>query len=104
MKGVPVKFRAKTEKGDFVYGDLIKGHYIEWMPKIKPAKKRSVHVDKDSVAQLIGYDADGKEIYEGDKLILGASEYIAGVQPVTFTNDGKYFKPEKDFSDFLLKE
>lgn len=68
MKGVPVKFRAKTEKGDFVYGDLIKGHYIECIPKIKPVKKRSVHVDKDSVAQLCGYDADGKEIYEGDKL------------------------------------
>lgn len=68
MKGVPVKFRAKTEKGDFVYGDLIQGRYIECVPKIKPVGKRAVYVDKDSVAQLCGYDADGNEVYEGDKL------------------------------------
>ncbi|MBQ7197779.1 MAG: hypothetical protein IJS29_00800 [Selenomonadaceae bacterium] len=83
MKGIPIKFRIKTDNNEDLY--------------LTP----SLNGDYD---QLIGYDVDGAEVYEGDKLILGSHEYIAGIRPVSYTDDKKYYKPEKDFSNFLLKE
>lgn len=32
-------------------------------------------VDPDSVAQLVGYDCDGREVYEGDKFIHTKSNH-----------------------------
>ena len=66
MKGVPIKFRAKDSfLGKTVYGDLI--HYPDNHIGICPVgKDESAEVDPDSVAQLIGYDAEGNEVYEGD--------------------------------------
>ena len=68
MKGIPIKFRGKAENGEYVYGDLMQGNYDESAFHIKPRKKRPVYVDKNSVAQLLGYDVDGAEIYEGDEI------------------------------------
>lgn len=57
----PIKFRGKSKfNGEIVFGDLThsrtgKAIYIE-----------DDQVEPESVAQLVGYDADGKEIYEGD--------------------------------------
>ena len=47
MKGIPIKFRIKTDNNEDLY--------------LTP----SLNGDYD---QLIGYDADGNEVYEGDKL------------------------------------
>lgn len=66
-----IKFRGRCiGSGTLVYGDL--KHYFDdvfvngW--QVKP----------ESVAQLVGYDCDGKEVYEGDVLILqNGIEYIA---------------------------
>jgi len=69
VKGIPIKFRGKAENGEYVYGDLMQGNYDESAFRIKPRKKRPVYVDKNSVAQLVGYDVDGKEVYEGDAII-----------------------------------
>lgn len=37
-------------------------------------------VDPDSVAQLIGYDSNGKEVYEGDIVERGGKKFIATLE------------------------
>lgn len=56
----PIKFRGRDIDGKFHYGDLIhlKGKLVIFNDK------ESVTVD--SIAQLVGYDKDGREVYEGD--------------------------------------
>ena len=73
-----IKFRGKKRDGDFVYGDLrhrvnVVGlrHRVNavgiWCRK--NGQFGLYEVDPESVAQLIGYDKDGNEVYEGDALI-----------------------------------
>ena len=71
----PIKFRGVSlDTGEFIYGDL---RIIGIRPHIfKEAQcyydEELIEVDEDSVAQLVGYDANGNEVYEGDKVV---SEY-----------------------------
>lgn len=68
MKGIPIKFRGKSDiTGKFIYGIGV---------KIKPDYAQIISdgycyedVEKDSVAQLVGYDVDGNEIYEDDEIL-----------------------------------
>ena len=55
MKEIPIKFRAKDNWGKIVYVSY-------------------KDIDKDALVQLVGYDDEGNEIYEGD--IIDA--YIGG--------------------------
>ena len=74
MKNIPIKFRADSAIGE------IFGWYVERenKPYILSSGGAYVSVDKDSVTQLIGYDVDGKEIYEGDILVSsGGNEFTA---------------------------
>ena len=72
----PIKFRGVSlDTGEFIYGDL---RIIGIRPHIfKEAQcyydEELIEVDEDSVAQLVGYDANGNEVYEGDKVV---SEYV----------------------------
>lgn len=79
MKGVPIKFRG-NHFGKIVYGDIIheegKPSYIERTfiySRVKVKEFEYVYkkfeVDPDSVAQLIGYDKYGNEVYEDDVLV-----------------------------------
>ena len=73
-----------TEK-KFVYGNVWANEDNSYViiGEYKDAKRMSNHyvVDPDSVAQLVGYGADGNEVYEGDILIDdNGDEYIAGVK------------------------
>jgi len=61
---IPYKFRGIDEEGNFHYGDLVQCKISMIMEE-----NGAVKVIPASVAQLIGYDIDGKEIYEGDVLI-----------------------------------
>lgn len=99
----PIKFRGRVinrkaavgneaEIGDLVTGSLI--IYEEEPARrrcwIKRQEKKHVHidypVDEDSIAQLVGYDKDGREVYEGDVLIDELEqEYTAEI----------YDRPEK---------
>ena len=80
------------------------GETISGKPFIVDIKNiKATLVDENSVSQLCGYDAEGNEVYEGDTLVLGGhNDYIAGVRPVSYFDNKKYFKPEKDFSDYYL--
>ena len=61
---IPYKFRGIDEDGNFHYGDLVQCRICMIMEDYAATK-----VLPQSVSQLVGYDVDGKEIYEGDTLV-----------------------------------
>lgn len=83
-----IKFRGrvpdsdKRDGGRIVYGSLVEydfGIYKFWINPL--VDNRNYPVEPDSVAQLIGYDVDGKEVYEGDTLIdILGNEYTARIR------------------------
>ena len=89
----PIKFRGKTFDDKLVYGDLIhvdENIFIDITP-VKP----------ESVAQLVGYDDDGNEVYEGD-LLEGLTGTVSAVLDVEICGD-RYSIGEKFFG-YNLKE
>ena len=73
----PIKFRGRDiDSGEYVFAEL--GQVSE---EINPGYLSFITegdvytVDSDSVVQLVGYDANGKEVYEGDTVI---EEYVEG--------------------------
>ena len=93
-----IKFRGRCidnhfpHFGEMVYGSLIayevnasSFHYSICSHEPVPFHV-DYPVDPDSVAQLVGFDADGREVYEGDVLIDELEqEYTAEI----------YDRPEK---------
>lgn len=71
-----IKFRGRDiDTGKFVSAELgqisaeINDEYLTFITD-------DVHlVDADSIAQLVGYDCDGREVYEGDELISVDGDY-----------------------------
>ena len=76
MQGVPIKFRGKpilSSESEYIYGD-----YVTWQDgcaircreneNLFHIHEYEIAVIPQSVAQLVGYDVHGKEIYEGDIL------------------------------------
>lgn len=61
----PIKFRARNEYGEVFYGSFDEDTCTIDCWDIA----ETVVVERDSVAQLVGYDADGNEVYEGDELV-----------------------------------
>ena len=68
-----IKFRGTTPEGEIVYGDLT--HHNG---NIFIDDKR---VNPDSVAQLVGLDFNGDEIYEGDTVTAYGKEYPVKLSP-----------------------
>ena len=67
LKGVPIKFRGKDKNG-YLFGShhiLKDGSHVI----IDEGSWYYGRVYPDTVAQLVGYDKDGNEVYEGDILI-----------------------------------
>ena len=78
----PIKFRGKTFDDE-----------IETL--------ETIEVEPDSVAQLVGYDEDGNEVYEGD-LLEGLTGTVSAVLDVEICGD-RYSIGEKFFG-YNLKE
>ena len=74
----PIKFRGRTCGNVMVYGDL---RHVGSTAVIDDTA-----VYEDSIAQLVGFDRDGREVYEGDILLDELEqEYTAEI----------YDRPEK---------
>ena len=75
MKGVPIQFRAKDVRtGEYVYGlPNVDGNGVF---RFIFDYHTNHQVDENTITQLCGYDADGKEVYGGDILVDGyGTEY-----------------------------
>ena len=68
-----IRFRGvRIDNGEFVYGFFYltpiegKEAILEYDENFCPI---SVDIETESVSQLVGYDAEGEEVYEGDFLV-----------------------------------
>lgn len=74
---IPIKFRGKSkETEEFVYGDLI--HKKKKVFIINVEDDKEVEVLPSSICQLVGYDADHKEMYETDHIIIYRAFLVGG--------------------------
>lgn len=115
MEQRQIKFRGKVPASDKIYGgQVVFGSLVDygedvgyrfWINPIKG--ERNYPVEPESIAQLCGYDDDGKEVYEGDTVIDGGGTeytvrfYAMGVNDedcVSLDYDGKLcFKLKEEF-------
>lgn len=84
----PIKFRGRVpddqgiDAGKIVYGSLVdhgesKYGYRYWIYPLE--SDRNYPVAPDTVAQLVGYDKNEKEVYEGDTIVRDdGSETVVG--------------------------
>ena len=107
MKSVPYEFRGISKRtGEYVYGDLMtyydeqcdKQYKIRSLVSYCPAKSvfKEEPVIYESVAQLIGYDSDRKEVYEDDVLIDERGYRVTAGEMV--------FQPQRIFKLMLRTE
>ena len=88
-----IKFRGQDlVSGNLLFGDLL--HARGELLILEFGSKVARTVKKDSVAQLVGYDCDGKEIYEGDKVIDKDGDELTAV-----LISGSFYAPDDDYAD-----
>ena len=86
----PIKFLGKrTDRDEFVIGEAVGlgGNSIGcWVSSYGNLELRWYPVEPESIAQFVGRDKDGREVYEGDILVDELEqEYTAEI----------YDRPEK---------
>ena len=67
-----IKFRGRNWKGELVYGSYCYTHFTDTdyaVHAIIDEYGEEWSVAPDDVAQFVGVDKNGVEVYEGDKLI-----------------------------------
>lgn len=70
-----IKFRGRKFDGTIVYGDFVHTVPMSSFPGVVDFEGFVHEVEPDSVAQFIGHDANGNEIYEGDTVVLNSDNY-----------------------------
>lgn len=63
----PIKFRGRDAYGKLHYGDL--WQRTDGMIIFDHDEHLWQRVHPESVAQLVGFDCDGREVYEGDIIV-----------------------------------
>lgn len=105
----PIKFRGVDKAGKLHYGFF----YVDFcgLPCIAEGRGgKLIPVDENSIAQLVGYDSAGNEVYEGDKILIddaGEDEFFATCLPVGVNHWGGCFLHGGNFiftKEFSLKE
>lgn len=98
-----IKFRGeRTDNGKMIYGDFIHSHSYKGKVLISEERRIAVpahYVEAESVAQFIGYDADGNEFYSDDTLIDSSGVEIP-VEDLII----RYSEIGDNFYNFKLKE
>ena len=67
-----IKFRWETKDGKFSFCELKVENgalYFSANPNSSDMFFLAQNVVENSIAQLVGYDFEGKEVYEGDKVV-----------------------------------
>lgn len=103
MKGVPIKFRGKpTLSSEYIYGDYVTrqdGCAIRFKENENLFNMHVYEIDvkPETVAQLVGYDVNGEEVYEGDALLSFDNDTLTAA---CFSNaDYKYYRIMKGNAD-----
>ena len=98
----PIKFRGRDlDSGEYVFFNLedilldVAGSYSEYV---------GLHnIDPDSVTQLVGYDKNGKEVYEDDTVIAeDGHEWLVLFNCSVLSDEG--FNHNIPLEFFTLKE
>ena len=78
MKNIPIKFRGVNilDTGTLKKGETICGRILMQYQdgKVWLGNDTGTYVDPDSISQLIGFDSNGEEIYEGDSVSVFADK------------------------------
>ena len=80
----PIKFRGRDiDTGEIIYGDFRKIGIHAHIFKEADCyyEEELIEVDPDSVAQLVGFDSEGNEIYEGDTVAGVDEDWVAVLVP-----------------------
>ena len=83
----PIKFRGRDAYGKLHYGDL--WQRTDGMILFDHDETVWQRVHPESVAQLVGYDCDGREVYEGDFLVNDNGDgFLAELICAVLTDEG----------------
>ena len=81
-----IKFRGRDMNGRLVYGLLTKkklrhsGDIVWAIAMGDCSQSETVPVNPSSIVQLVGYDKDGNEMYEGDTVTDSRGTFTLGLQ------------------------
>ena len=98
----PIKFRARGIDGETYFGDV---YHFKKVVGIHVCGDGTFEVIPESIAQLVGYDKDGNEVYEDDEVVdeNGLTGTALLVSEVMGRKNGQFwFVPCKP--NFKLKE
>lgn len=90
-----IKFRGRKPNGEWIYGDLVTTETTDGIPtkkEILPFDKANIddaeYVVQDTIGQFTGlHDKNGKDIYEGDILLLPANTKVKAYEKGDFVED-----------------
>ena len=66
---LPIKFRGVTREGNYIYGGYYEYYGISYIVEYTDDHSCPKFVSANDIAQLIGYDKNGREIYKGDAVV-----------------------------------
>ena len=102
----PIKFRGKSEKtGEFVYGGIFQNGNQFMIINVYFDEEGYPYpdftdVESESVAQFVGYDKNGAEIYSDDKIFRKYSGIVTAGDFFNFSDIGRKF----DDVELIVKE
>lgn len=106
-----IKFRGKVLDTSLDAGRIVYGSFVEYAEKFQGSTHwiiplnddRGYPVEPESVAQFVGFDVDGKEVYDGDTVTNEQGEiFQAFLIDAVLTNEGFFHSLPTEI--FKLKE